>query len=223
MKLLCIDTAGKACSVALLEDDNLISELYLNNGFTHSVNLLRLIDGCFSLSGLEKKEIGIVGITNGPGSFTGLRIGMSTAKAFAQATGARIETVSTLDMLVRSAGANKRICAIMDARQDRVYGTYREDGKVILENGIYGIEEMLEKISLQTSEEVVFTGDGCIRYAGLIEKHDNFRCLGRESVFGRASAIAPIALEQFSNGISFDAYDSRLDYYMPSQAERNRK
>ncbi|MBR4623017.1 MAG: tRNA (adenosine(37)-N6)-threonylcarbamoyltransferase complex dimerization subunit type 1 TsaB [Clostridia bacterium] len=223
MKLLCMDTAGKACSVALLEDENLISELYLNNGFTHSVNLLKLIDGCFSLSGMEKEEIGIVGITSGPGSFTGLRIGMSTAKAFAQATGARIETVSTLDMLVRSAGTHKRICAIMDARQERVYGTFREAGRVILENGIYGIEEMLEKVSAHTGEEVVFTGDGCIRYADRIGENGNFRCLGREAVFGRASAIAPLALEQYSNGISFNAYDSKLDYYMPSQAERNRK
>ena len=83
MNILAVDTAGKTVGVALMQDDRLLYECYLDAGMTHSETLMPLIDGCLKLCGMGCKDIDLFGVNAGPGSFTGLRIGLAAVKGLA--------------------------------------------------------------------------------------------------------------------------------------------
>ena len=110
MNILAVDTAGKTVGVALLQDDRLLYECYLDAGMTHSETLMPLIDNCLKLCGMGCKDIDLYGVNAGPGSFTGLRIGLAAVKGLAFPRETLCAPVSTLEALAAAHTGCVRRC-----------------------------------------------------------------------------------------------------------------
>ena len=121
MKILALETSAKSVSVAVTEDGVLLAQSYQSRGLTHSVTLMPLLDAMLQSAGLTLDDIGLVAVTHGPGSFTGLRIGVSAAKGLAWAKGLPCCGVSTLAAMAYGVGDfNGLIVGAMDARRQQV-------------------------------------------------------------------------------------------------------
>ena len=165
---LCIDTSTKVASVALGksadgESVEMLYNVFLNDGLTHSEKLIPLINQCFSACNIAAKDVDIFACVNGPGSFTGLRIGISTANALAQSTGKDIIGVTSLETLAYAFNRFEGIIIPMiDARNDNVFTAIFEGGREFsqIENDhIKSIDEVLEQIK-NIDRNAIFTGDG---------------------------------------------------------------
>ena len=123
MKILAIDTSGKAVSAAVAEDGVLCSGIWLRHGKTHAEALMPCVESALSGLGIELRDIGAFAVVAGPGSFTGLRIGIAAVKAFAYAHGAGTVGISTMDALAKNLEIyeNALLCPVMDARNGNVY------------------------------------------------------------------------------------------------------
>jgi len=121
MKILSIDTSSDICGVALLENDNLIDDNSISNGMTHSENLMPLISELLKRNNIELKEINLIACSVGPGSFTGIRIGVSTAKAFAEVNNIKIAEVTSLETLSQNIENSDTKVSLIDARNNQVY------------------------------------------------------------------------------------------------------
>ena len=121
MNILAVDTAGKTAGVALLQDDRLLYEVYLDGGMTHSETLMPMIDACLKMCGLTCADIDLYAVNAGPGSFTGLRIGLAAVKGLAFPRETLCAPVSTLEALAAAhTGEGTALCAL-DARRAQVY------------------------------------------------------------------------------------------------------
>ena len=122
MRILAIESSAVTASVAILTDDTLTAEYTINYKKTHSQTLLPMIDEICDMTDVKPDEFDVVAVSTGPGSFTGLRIGVATGKGIALATGIKMAAVPTLDaMAMNMYGTGKLICAVMDARRQHLY------------------------------------------------------------------------------------------------------
>lgn len=121
MKVLSIETSGQICAVALTEDKNLIKELIIEDENTHSVKLMPLIDNLLKETNIKLSDIDLFSCDIGPGSFTGIRIGVSTIKAFIDVTNKKAVGITSLETLARNVEEDGLICALIDAKNDNVY------------------------------------------------------------------------------------------------------
>ena len=199
MKLLGVEASLKSLSVCIIEDEDLLSEITLNTGETHSKNLLKIIDESLNKAGLSIKDIDGFAVTLGPGSFTGLRIGLSAVKGLASVTKKPVAGISSLDALAYQAGFPNMICALLDARKNEVYcSIYRRiDNKKIRisDESVSAPEQAISEIN----EPCMFIGSGALLYKDLI-----IQKVGGLSLFPplpdniiRASSVAYLGLEMF--------------------------
>lgn len=222
MKLLAIDTATRACSVAIADPAGLICELTLQTGQTHSANLLSLIERALSAARVEMAQIGGFGITIGPGSFTGLRIGLGVVKGLALALGRQVVGVSSLEALAYPCGHwPGLVCPLLDARKGEVYYSLydmqthgqRHRGP----DAVGTIEQALAGIT----EPCLFVGDGARLYRERIVAargdRATFGGVGLDSI--RAAAVADLALSAFGRGQAQDAGGLAPRYVRRSEAE----
>ena len=176
MKILSIDTSSPICAVAILENDKLIKEISQNNGLTHSEKLMPIIDQILKEANLELKDIDLIVCDKGPGSFTGIRIGIATVKAFTDSLNIPSIGISSLEALCYNSNSNGLICSIIDAKNDNAYwGLYEKDNnnyKTIYEPSADNILDILSKLFEQTSP-ITFVGDGLITYKDQILKSIN--------------------------------------------------
>lgn len=121
MNILAVDTAGKTLGVALMQDDRLLYECYLDAGMTHSETLMPLVDHCLSLCGMGCGDIDLYGVNAGPGSFTGLRIGLAAVKGLAFPRETLCAPVSTLEALAAAHTGSGTVLCALDARRAQVY------------------------------------------------------------------------------------------------------
>lgn len=122
MKILAVDTTSAVCGVAILEDDNLIIENSLNNGLTHSENLMPLIKEALDKSNLTLKDIELIAVCTGPGSFTGIRIGVASIKAIAEVNQIKIAEVTSLESLAKNIKSScETKVSLIDARNNQCY------------------------------------------------------------------------------------------------------
>jgi tRNA threonylcarbamoyladenosine biosynthesis protein TsaB len=167
MITLAIECATRTLGIALLDQRAIIAEVYLDTGGQHAEVLLPALEKLFRLAGLTPEQIDLLACTTGPGSFTGVRIGVSTIKGLALATGKPIVGVSTLEALAMNAIPSRRlICPLLDARKNQVYaGLYRMGPggfpEVAAPDRLTDIEMMVKTLP---DEEVEFVGDRAIRY-----------------------------------------------------------
>ncbi|MDK2808923.1 MAG: tRNA threonylcarbamoyladenosine biosynthesis protein TsaB [Clostridiales bacterium] len=228
MKLLGIDSSGLVASVALVFDDVMIAEYTTNFKKTHSQTLLPMIDEMLTMTGVSLADIDAIAVAAGPGSFTGLRIGSSTAKGLGLALNKPIIPVKTVEGLAYNLyGTNKRICPIMDARRNQVYtGIYRMEGEelVVLSNQrAVDIESLIEELN-QNEDPVIFLGDGVPVYKDSITRgmKTAYQFAPAHLAMQRAGALCKRAQILFQQGIYESAGDHKPDYLRLSQAERER-
>ena len=218
MLTLAFDTSQKTISVALLDGDSVAYEVTSDSGRNHSELLLPAVEQACSCSGAHIKEIDLFACTLGPGSFTGLRIGVGTLKGFMMATGRPAAGISSLQALAMNARhCGNVIAAMMDAGRGQVYLAYfRSDSR----GGLHplGPETAAapQIVSQCPYEEVVYVGDGAVKYAKLISsfsKHN--RILPADSRFIRASAVGILAREKQREHNLLDVQDA-LPVYLRS-------
>ena len=164
LKILAIDTSGPVCGVAVMKAGAIVYEASAINKMTHSVNLLPMIDMAMQSAGLTIAELDRIAVVSGPGSFTGVRIGVSTVKGLAHAHNTHCVAVDALECMAAGAGEfNGVICPIQDARAGQVYGAAFKAGDVrperLMDDIPLKLEEYVEQIKT-LGERFLFLGDG---------------------------------------------------------------
>lgn len=169
MKNLAIDTSSSICSVAILEDDKMIDEINLNDGRTHSENLMPIIDEILKRNELDIKNIEIISCTVGPGSFTGIRIGVATIKPIAEVLNIKIASVTSLEVLARNIENSETIVSLIDSRNNQVYcGIFDQNYNQKQEYLADDINKVIEV--LKEYENIYFVGNGAILHKELLTK-----------------------------------------------------
>ncbi len=170
MRVLGVDTVSKSCSVSIVEKQALISELTLSKKETHARHLMGMIDHVTRLSGMKPGDLDGYSVTIGPGSFTGIRIGISTVKGLAAGSGKPVVGVSSLDALANAlSNTSKLICTMLDARRGEVYfSCYKYQNGCIKK---ICPEQALppEKVVATIKEPCIFIGDGSMVYKKVIQ------------------------------------------------------
>lgn len=226
--ILSIDTATPCSSVALTigtrQEGRVIAAFSLTGKVTHSRRLLSVIDLLMAETARTWQDIDGIGISIGPGSFTGLRIGMATAKGLAAAAGKVLVGISTLDALAGKCLTDKLICAVLDARKKEVYAAfYRlgDDGLVarVSEQAVLPPQDL----AAQVTEPVVMVGDGALAYGELFRT-----LLGERASFVPAQLHEPsaaslgfLAGEKLLRGELLDLAEGVPTYIRSSDAELN--
>ena len=237
MKILSIDGSGNTASVAVAEEDKILAEYTVNHKKTHSQTLLPMVKTVLDMLGLSVDDMDYIAVSNGPGSFTGLRICAATAKGLGLAAGKPMVGVKTLEALAYNyEGADCLVCPMMDARRSQVYtGIYafeksseteNSDGfrlAVIEEQQAVPVEEILEKVNAQ-GKKVVFLGDGVPVYKDKIAEIVNvpytLAPAGRD--LQSAAALSRAAFAYIKDGKTVSATELVPDYLRMSQAEREK-
>ena len=248
MLILGIDSSGHTASCALLRDGIVLSEYSANIGLTHSQTLLPMVAEIFSRTGVEAKDLDGIAVSAGPGSFTGLRIGASTAKGLALGYGIPLIEVSTLEGLWRNVSdlsgfsdisvnpsvndtdhvhdtENRLyIHPIMDARRNQVYTAAFLNGELVGEEEAIGVSELIEHIN-STGGRHLFLGDAVPVYKEFLSEQLTvpYCFAGPQNLLQRASSIALIGAEKLEKGEYVSGQDFRLSYIRKPQAERERE
>lgn len=220
MLILGTDTSSKAAVGALMEDGEIICEYTLNINNTHSEKFLPLIEQMLKSTGYTYDDIDIFASGLGPGSFTGIRIGVATIKGLCGALGKKAVGVSSLEALAYNAcGFSEIIVPTVFARADEVFcAVYESDMKEIMAPSVMTIEELLEFCA---DKKALFLGDGAEKFASLIkEKSDEFTVAEQNMSIMRGSGVCAVALKKAEKG-EFTDYDKLVPVYLrQSQAER---
>ena len=223
--LICsVDSSATPASVCLLEDDRIIAEYYLNTGFTHSQTLMAMLESVLKISGKSADAIDLYAVNSGPGSFTGVRIGVSAVKGMAYALEKPCVEVSTLEsMAYNLLGSHTIVCACMDARRRQVYqGLFRVDGDKIerlCDDTAIAVDDLLS--GLPKDEEIILVGDGAELVAQSTD--DPLITLAPPNLrYQRASSVALAAVEKYNRGEVVSPAALMPRYLRLSQAERER-
>jgi len=223
MRILAIDTSTGSASVALLRYTDIVAEVFLNLSTNHSITLLPIVEKICLTSGISIEEMDLFVCTVGPGSFTGIRIGMSTVKGFAFATGKPVVGVSTLDTLAWNlAGAGISVCPMLDARRHQVYTAfYKPDKNNMLEQQGEAMAVEIDSFLPLLEGEVMFLGDGAIRYSGIINEKLPGKAhfaVGLQNQI-RASMAGILGEKKYRNGEPADSISLVPRYLRLSEAE----
>jgi tRNA threonylcarbamoyladenosine biosynthesis protein TsaB len=226
MLILAVDTSSAVASVALVRDERVLCEYTMNHKKTHSQKLLPMMQQMMAEIGLTSEEIELYAVTTGPGSFTGLRIGVSTIKAMAYAMKKPVIGVSALDALAfNMMHAGALVCPIMDARNMQVYtALYQNEGsgqKKITENLALPLEELLQMIK-ENKQRVIFTGDGVDVHKEYIQSLLGDQCefAAGNALYQKASSVAILAYQLSALGMDEDCFSIKPNYLRKPQAER---
>ena len=167
MKILGISTSSNIATVCLSEDEEVIKEININNTKTHSETLVPLIDNLLKETNTNLSEVNLLACDIGPGSFTGIRIGISTIKAISESLNIPVVEVSSLEALAYSVNGSKNICSIIDARNNQVYMAIFNQEYVLQEN--YFADDINNLLKyLDKYEDMTFVGDGAILHKELL-------------------------------------------------------
>lgn len=224
MLILALESSAKAASCALLKDGKLFDERFRCDGLTHSETLLPMAEEMMKSNNLTMKDVDLIAVAHGPGSFTGIRIGVSTVKGLAWAADKKCVGVSTLEaMAFNGVPYGGIVCCCMDARRQQVYNALFEikDGRPVrlCADRAISLEDLIKEIKLLPSE-VMILGDGAEITAKAFEEAGvPYRAAPDEAVMQRASGVAKAAegLEGYSS------QDLLPVYLRLSQAERERQ
>jgi tRNA threonylcarbamoyladenosine biosynthesis protein TsaB len=192
MRILAIETATMLGGIALLDDSaGLIAEIRLNVKSTHSERLMTGAEHILKQSGLTITDIDCFALSIGPGSFTGLRIGLSTVKGLSYATGKPVVSVPTLEALAYNFPyCTYPVCTMLDARKKEVYAAlfrWKREGFIrLLAEVPVTVPELMEHIRHFTDKKVIFTGEGALLYRDRI-----IEFIGKKAIFASPDMIVP--------------------------------
>ena len=224
MKILAVDTATSSCSVAILNAGSVSAERMTLNHETHSKHLMGLIDNVLEMAGFRIGEMDGMAVTIGPGSFTGLRIGLSTVKGLAHALDKPVVGVSSLDSLAWQCEARAHlVCAILDARKGEVYSaTYRFRGETLAQIRCQAATTPVAAVE-NIKEPCAFIGSGAQLYREEITKilGDNARFAPEDQHHIRASSVGFLSLQRFQTRDTSEIASLVPQYIRKSDAELN--
>ena len=225
MKILSLDSATESATCAILEDNRILGEITFNYKKQHSLILMPIIDELFNNTGVNISDIDAFVASKGPGSFTGLRIGMATIKGLSQGTKKPFVTVSTLDSLAFNlAYTDGIICPILDALRDNVYtALYTFNNYELTRISDYiniSIDELINMLK-EKNCNISFVGDGVPKFKERLVKHLSKVSFAPAHLnLARASSLGELGLKLLSSGINDDIYASVPIYLRKPQAER---
>lgn len=227
MKILALETSAKSVSAAVTENGAVLAQAYQNNGLTHSVTLMPLMEAMLKNASLTLDDIGLIAVTHGPGSFTGLRIGVSAAKGLAWAKGLPCCGVSTLEAMAYGVRDFEGliVCA-MDARRQQVYHALFRSEKGALtrlcDDCAIGLDAVAERLKDETLPILVLGDGGELAHRYLTEKGIPCRLAAPDHRFQNAAGTALCAEDMAARGETCTAQDLQPVYLRLSQAERER-
>ena len=227
MLILAFETSAKACSVALHDGQKLLGESYQNTGLTHSQTLMTMAEDLMKTCGKAVKDITHLAVAAGPGSFTGVRIGVAAAKGFAWGAELPVYGVSTLEAMALSLGAFEgHVCACMDARRNQVYNAVflADGGKLerVSDDRAISLAELKNELE-HIDGPIFLVGDGAeLTSRTLSGELDNLILPPEHRRQQRASGVALAALEAMERGESAEGAALQPNYLRLSQAERER-
>ena len=223
-----IDTCCAAATAAIINDDVLLAQTVINNGKTHSQKMMPQIEAMLSFVGIDPNEIDLYAAAVGPGSFTGVRIGVATAKAMAQAANKPCAAVSTLEAL---AFASKHfdgvICPILDARRSQVYNALFENENGELKRRCADRALALKELFCELEalgKNVLFMGDGTLVYKTEIKSRLGIRAFFAPKLtnLNLAGAVAELGERDFLQGKTVSYAELVPQYVRLSQAEQEK-
>ena len=227
MLILAFETSAKAASVALMENGKLLGESYQNTGMTHSQTLMVMAEDLLKTAGKTAADVTAVAVAEGPGSFTGIRIGIAAAKGFAWGRQIPCCGISTLEAMAESLGAYTGfVCPVMDARRSQVYNAlfYVNQGKLErrAEDRAIALEDLKKELEI-LQEPIFLVGDGSnLCYNTLLESVPNLVLPPEHRMHQRAVGVAILAERKLASGEVCDGATLTPNYLRLSQAERER-
>ena len=220
MKILAMDTSSVNATVAVSDEFRVLGEYTISNDRAHSQIIMPMLEDVLKHCALTVKDIDVFAVAIGPGSFTGLRIGMSAMKTLAQALNKPIIGVSSLDAVAASFYNNESyICPIFDARRNEVYNALYQNGTKIVNDRVSDFDELLIELS---DKNVIFAGDAILKYGDRINSFnkENWHIAPVNLSMQRASSVAAVACERINKNQYDNLYDLTPIYLRLSQAER---
>ena len=226
MLILSVDSSAAPASVCLYQDGRILADFYLNSGFTHSQTLMAMVESALEISCKTVSDVDAFAVNNGPGSFTGVRIGVSAVKGMAYAAGKPCIAVSTLlSMAYNCLSSDGIVCACMDARRGQVYNALfrvsRGTVTRLCEDRAISAAELLKELD-SYDERILLAGDGA-RLVFDSAENDNISLLPENIRYQRASSTAIAAFDKYNRGEALSPAALMPSYLRLSQAERERK
>ncbi len=227
MKVLAIDTSTSVASIAMVDEKGLLGEYTINDNKTHSQKLVPMLKELLGNLKLTSYDIDVFAAITGPGSFTGLRIGVTTIKALAYAAKKPVVGITSLDALANGTilDENSYACPIMDARNNQVYTALykKSNGVMINTSGYMGvhISELVKQLE-EKSGNVIFTGDAVRLHRDFLKIELEERCSFMQdyTLQQMAAPAAQLALMYAKKGETMTCYELTPFYLRKSQAER---
>ncbi|MBQ8203467.1 MAG: tRNA (adenosine(37)-N6)-threonylcarbamoyltransferase complex dimerization subunit type 1 TsaB [Clostridia bacterium] len=228
MKILAIECSAGPASVAITENGRILGNSFVNIKLTHSQTLMPMIENLLSSCLLGIEDIKGVAVSAGPGSFTGIRIGISAVKGLCIAKNLPCVAVSTLEaMAVPFRNSDGIVCAVMDARCNQVYNAlFRVKGGEIerlCEDRALMCEELKQELSNYGGERIIVCGDGSDLFYPYIEEFENSSKANEQNKYQNAAGVALLAEKSFISGNTISAGELLPVYLRLPQAERELK
>ena len=226
VKILAVETTAAAASAALCEDTHILAEYYTNTKKMHSQTLMPMVEGIFKNCGVRPEDIGLYAVSAGPGSFTGVRIGVSAVKGLAMVRGTPCAGVSTLEVIACNAmNFSGAVCAVMDARCGQVYNALFDNTEGAMARltpdravTVDGLAEWAENYC----GRIILVGDGAKLCYNKMKGSGNIVTAPENQIYQRASSVGLLAFRMAAAGRTVDASALEPVYLRPPQAERER-
>lgn len=231
MKILSLDCSAVPCSAAILDDEKIIASSFINVKLTHSQTLMPMVENLFKASDMTFSDIEGIAITAGPGSFTGVRIGVSAVKGLAAPKNLPCVAVSTLySMAYNFSDRDCIVCAVMDARCNQVYNALFE-----IENGVVSrlcddralmcdqLKSEIEELSKTYAKDIIIVGDGADLFFPYVCEIEKVEKVNESKKYQNAISVGFAALPDFKAGNTLSAASLLPVYLRLPQAERELK
>ena len=225
LRVLSIDTSTSAGSILLSQDERVLGEVNIDSNQTHSSRLLSGIDYLLKSTGVELKDLDGLAVINGPGSFTGLRIGLSVVKALAESSGKPVIPVTAFDAWAEKLHEHQgNIIPFLDARRGEVYACgFQRCGRSLIETIPATVDKPDRVLARIAVEEAWFAGEGALQYCSLIHEssHPRWKVVETDWFLGRP--LARLAFRRAQQQQFTSARDLQAFYIRKSDAELNWK
>jgi len=202
MLILGIETSTKTCSIALADGKKVRDEISLHLGLSHSERIIPLLDEILKRNGMAIKDVNGIAVSIGPGSFTGIRVGVSTARGLAQSLNIPLAGIPSLDGLAFGTGTSGEVvCPMIDALRREIYTALYKGRKRLTAHQLIGIEKWLE-ILKDKKETILFLGDPVDIYENLIKDFlkNRAKIVEKDKRYPSAARIAELGLEKLVSG-----------------------
>jgi len=219
MFILGIETTGKVGSVAIIDENGKTVNRVTTDSMSHLRELVPMIKELVDELGISLNELDAIAVSVGPGSFTGIRIGLATAKTLAQTLGKKCISVNSLEIFKEKADSDNKVAVIYNARRGQVYGAiYGNDGSEILAPGPYMLDEVLEVA--EEYDDIKWYGDGVIAYA---DRLSGMNIAEADEINQSADMVCRCACLKLEDGELLDFDQLEPEYMRLPEAEQKLK